>query len=105
MKETQSYAMTEFEVTQWANAVGITKYGTLKGQLAKLREECDELEAAIEANDRAETRDAIGDIQIVMTMIGLLTDNDPRQCFFESAKIVTKRKGVMNEQGIFVKES
>ena len=105
MKETQSYAMTEFEVTQWATAVGITKYGTLKGQLAKLREECDELEAAIEANDRAETRDAIGDIQIVMTMIGLLTDNDPRQCFFESAKVVTKRKGVMNDQGIFVKES
>lgn len=105
MKETQSYAMTEFEVTQWANAVGITKYGTLKGQLAKLREECDELEAAIEANNHAEIRDAQGDIQIVMTMISLLTGNDQRQCFFEAAKVVTKRKGVMNEQGIFVKES
>ena len=105
MKETQSFAMTEFQVTQWANEVGITKYGTLKGQLAKLREECDELEAAIEANNHAEIRDAQGDIQIVMTMISLLTGNDQRQCYFEAAKVVTKRKGVMNEQGIFVKES
>jgi hypothetical protein len=50
-------------------------------------------------------RDAIGDIMIVLTMISLLTDNDLRQCYYEAGQIVTKRKGHMTDDGIFVKEA
>lgn len=103
-KETQSYAMTEFEVTQWADRVGITKYGTVEGQIKKLYEEVDELRDAWVDSNREELRDAIGDVMVVLVMIGLLTDNDLRQCFHEAAQIVTKRKGEMRADGIFYKE-
>jgi hypothetical protein len=42
---------------------------------------------------------------IVLTMISLLTDNDLRQCYYEAAQIVTKRKGHMTDDGLFVKEA
>lgn len=102
---TQSFAQSEFAVTQWADKVGITKYGTVEGQLKKLYEEVDELRDAYRKANKEELRDAIGDCMVVLVMIGLLTDNDVRQCFFEAANVVTKRKGKMNEEGIFVKEA
>jgi NTP pyrophosphatase (non-canonical NTP hydrolase) len=101
--DTQSFAATEFNITRWADKVGITKYGKLEGQLKKLYEEVDELRDAILANDNAEIRDAIGDIMIVLTMVSLLTDNDLRQCYYEASQIVTKRTGHMTPDGIFVK--
>jgi NTP pyrophosphatase (non-canonical NTP hydrolase) len=97
MKETASFAMTEFKVTQWADKVGITKYGTVEGLLKELRD-------AYRKADKKEIRDAIGDCMVVLVMIGLLTDNDVRQCFFEAAEIVTKRTGHMTPEGIFVKD-
>ena len=101
---TQSFSATEFAVTQWADKVGITKHGKLEGQLKKLYEECDELRDAIRTNNTAEIRDALGDCMIVLTMISLLTDNDLRQCYYEASEVVTKRKGHMTPDGIFVKE-
>lgn len=103
-KETQSFSQTEFEVLHWADKVGITKHGKIEGQLAKLREEVQELHDALAANDHAETVDAVGDIAIVLTMICALKDIDLRQCYYSAAKVVTKRKGHMTEDGIFVKE-
>ena len=102
-KETQSYAMTEFEVTQWADRVGITKYGTVEGQLKKLYEEVDEVRDAIKSGDMAEFRDGIGDVVTVLVMLCLLKDVDLRQCFYEAANVVTKRKGEMKADGIFYK--
>ena len=103
MKETASFAATEFAVTQWADKVGILKYGTVEGQIKKLYEEVDELRDAWIDSNRKELRDAIGDCMIVLEVIGLLTDNDVRQCFFEAAQVVTKRTGHMTPEGIFVK--
>ena len=101
---TQSFAASEFDVIQWADKVGITKYGTLEGQGKKLAEECQEVIDAIKAGDNAALRDGIGDVLIVLIMIGLLSDNDVRECLAEAAAIVTKRKGHMTPEGIFVKE-
>lgn len=103
MKDTASFAMTEFDVTQWADKVGITKHGTVEGQIRKLYEEVDELRDAWLANNNAEVRDALGDILVVLVMVSLLTDNDLRQCFYEAAQVVTKRTGHMTPEGIFVK--
>jgi NTP pyrophosphatase (non-canonical NTP hydrolase) len=103
--ETQSFAQTEFEVTQWANKVGITQHGTVEGQIKKLYEEVDELRDAWVDSNREELRDAIGDCLVVLVMISLLTDNDLRQCFHEAAQIVTKRKGQMKADGIFYKDA
>jgi len=62
MKDTQSFSSTEFAVMQWAQARGIYDNGTALGQAKKTLEEAMELVAAVEANDRAEIADAIGDV-------------------------------------------
>lgn len=105
MKETQSFGMTEFQVMQWAQERGIYKNGTALGQAKKTLEEAAELVAAIEANDRAEIADAIGDVMVTLINVAVLTDMDVRQCFYNAYKVIEPRKGYMNEQGQFVKES
>ena len=105
MKETQSFGMTEFQVMQWAAARGIYENGTALGQAKKTLEEAAELVAAIEANDRAEIADAIGDVMVTLINVGVLTDLDVRQCFYNAYKIIEPRKGHMNKDGQFVKES
>jgi NTP pyrophosphatase (non-canonical NTP hydrolase) len=105
MKETQSFGMTEFQVMQWAQERGIYKNGTALGQAKKTLEEANELVAAIEANDRAEIADAIGDVMVTLINVAVLTDMDVRQCFYNAYKVIEPRRGYMNEQGQFVKES
>ena len=105
MKETQSFGMTEFQVMQWAAARGIYENGTALGQAKKTLEEAGELVAAIEANDRAEIADAIGDVMVTLINVGVLTDLDVRQCFYNAYKVIEPRRGFMNKDGQFVKES
>ena len=105
MKETQSFGMTEFQVMQWAEARGIYKNGTALGQASKTVEEAWELLVAIAKNDRAEIADAIGDVVVTLVNVAVLTDLDVRQCFYNAYKVIEPRKGYMNENGVFVKES
>ena len=105
MKETQSFGMTEFQVMQWAQARGIYDNGTALGQAKKTLEEAGELVAAVTANDRAEIADAIGDVMVTLINVGVLTDMDVRQCFYNAYKVIEHRKGYMNKDGQFVKES
>jgi phosphoribosyl-ATP pyrophosphohydrolase len=105
MKETQSFGMTEFLVMRWAQDRGIYENGTALGQAKKTLEEAGELVAAIEANDRAEIADAIGDVMVTLVNVGVLCDLDLRQCFFNAYKVIEPRKGIMGKDGIFYKES
>ena len=105
MKETQSFGMTEFQVMQWAQARGIYENGTALGQAKKTLEEAGELVASIESNDRAEIADAIGDVMVTLVNVAVLTDMDIRQCFYQAYKVIEHRKGYMNKDGQFVKES
>jgi NTP pyrophosphatase (non-canonical NTP hydrolase) len=105
MKETQSFGMTEFNVMQWAAARGIYENGTALGQAKKTVEEANELLAAVTANDRAEIADAIGDVMVTLVNVGVLCDLDVRQCFYNAYKVIEPRKGYMNKDGQFVKES
>lgn len=105
MKETQSFGMTEFQVMQWAAARGIYENGTALGQAKKTLEEAGELLAAVASNDRAEIADALGDVMVTLVNVAVLTDMDLRQCFFKAYKVIEPRKGYMNKNGQFVKES
>jgi len=69
MKDTQSFSSTEFAVMQWAQARGIYDNGTALGQAKKTLEEAMELVAAVEANDRAEIADAIGDVMVTLVNV------------------------------------
>jgi len=105
MKETQSFGMTEFQVMQWAEARGIYENGTALGQASKTVEEACELLVAIAKNDRAEIADAIGDCMVALTNVAVLTDLDLRQCYYKAFKVIEHRKGRMNANGVFVKDS
>ena len=105
MKETQSFGMTEFQVMQWAEARGIYENGTALGQASKTVEEACELLIAIAKNDKAEIADAIGDVMVTLVNVGVLTDLDVRQCFYNAYKVIEHRKGYLNKDGVFVKES
>lgn len=105
MKETQSFGMTEFQVMQWAAARGIYENGTALGQASKTLEEACELLIAIAKNDRAEIADAIGDVVVTLVNVAVLTDMDVRQCFYKAYKAIEHRKGYLNANGVFVKES
>jgi len=105
MKETQSFGMTEFAVMQWAQARGIYENGTALGQASKTVEEACELLIAIAKNDKAEIADAIGDVMVTLVNVGVLTDLDVRQCFYNAYKVIEHRKGYLNKDGVFVKES
>ncbi len=104
MKETQSFGMTEFAVMQWAQARGIYENGTALGQASKTVEEACELLIAIAKNDKAEIADAIGDVMVTLVNVGVLTDLDVRQCFYNAYKVIEHRKGYLNKDGVFVKE-
>ena len=105
MKETQSFGMTEFQVMQWAEARGIYENGTALGQASKTVEEACELLVAIAKNDKAEIADAIGDVMVTLVNVGVLTDLDVRQCFYNAYKVIEHRKGYLNKDGVFIKES
>lgn len=105
MKETQSFGMTEFQVMQWAQARGIYENGTALGQASKTVEEACELLIAIAKNDKAEIADAIGDVMVTLVNVGVLTDLDVRQCFYNAYKVIEHRKGYLNKDGVFVKAS
>jgi len=105
MKETQSFGMTEFQVMQWAQERGIYENGTALGQASKTLEEACELLIAVAKNDKAEIDDAIGDMMVTLVNVGVLTDLDVRQCFYNAYKVIEHRKGYLNKDGVFVKES
>jgi len=105
MKETQSFGMTEFQVMQWAEARGIYENGTALGQASKTVEEACELLVAIAKNDKAEIADAIGDVMVTLVNVAVLCDMDVRQCFYQAFKVIENRKGFLNKDGVFVKES
>jgi len=105
MKETQSFSSTEFAVMQWAQERGIYENGTALGQASKTLEEACELLIAVAKNDKAEIADAIGDVMVTLVNVGVLTDLDVRQCFYNAYKVIEHRKGYLNKDGVFVKES
>lgn len=67
----------EFEpIREWAEKKGIYEKGDTKTQFLKLLEEVGELSKAILKKDIAETKDAIGDIVVVLTNLTELANND-----------------------------
>ena len=75
------------------------------GQLVKLTEEVRELEDAFISDDRAEEIDAVGDIMVVLIGYCMQRDLDIMECLASAYEEIKDRKGRVNEQGVFVKES
>ena len=100
-----SYANTEISVIQWGEARGIVQNSTPYAQALKTQEELNELFEAIENKDVAAMKDAYGDILVTLVMGCACADLDLVECFKGAYNEIKHRKGYLNKNGIFVKES
>ena len=100
-----SYANTEIAVIQWGEARGIVQNSTPFSQALKTQEELDELFDAIENKDVAAMKDAYGDILVTLIMGCACADLDLVECLKGAYDEIKHRKGYLNKDGIFVKES
>ena len=100
-----SYANTEIAVIQWGEARGIVQNSTPFAQALKTKEELDELFDAISKQDVAAMKDAYGDILVTLIMGCACADLDLVECLKGAYDEIKHRKGYLDEDGIFVKES
>lgn len=100
-----SYADIEMKVVQWGEARQIVQNSTPYAQAKKTQEELYELFEAIEDGDREAMADAYGDILVTLVMGCATADLDLLTCFQGAFLEIKDRKGFLNKEGIFVKES
>lgn len=100
-----SFADVEMKTIQWGEARGIVQNSTPYAQAKKTQEELYELFEAIEDGDREAMADAYGDILVTLVMGCATADLDLVTCFQGAYNEIKNRKGFLNKEGIFVKES
>ena len=100
-----SYAKLEILTIQWGEARGIVQNSTPYAQALKTKEELDELFDAISKQDVAAMKDAYGDILVTLIMGCACADLDLVECLKGAYDEIKHRKGYLNKDGIFVKES
>jgi len=100
-----SFAKTEMDVIVWGQNRGIVQNSTPYAQALKTKEELDELFDAISKNDREAMIDAYGDILVTLVMGCACADLDLKTCFEAAYEQIKDRKGFLNKDGIFVKQS
>ena len=90
------------KIRAWAGDKGIYKSGDPKTQMLKMVEECGETAKAILNNDRAEIKDGIGDMVVVLTNLAHLSGFTIEECIQAAYSEIKDRKGKM-ENGTFIK--
>lgn len=89
-------------IREWAKEKGIYNSGDSKTQYVKLMEEAGELAQAILKQDKAEIKDAIGDMIVVLTNLARLEDMYVEDCIGSAYEVIKNRSGQM-VNGTFVK--
>lgn len=100
-----SWAITELNVIRWSEERGIIPNSTSLAQYKKAQEEMHELQTAIIDRDRAGIIDGVGDVLVCLINVCALEDLDMNQCLEAAYQEIKDRKGYMNSDGIFVKET
>jgi len=89
-------------IRMWAKQRGIFDKGDVKTQYVKLMEEAGEVAKALLNNDKAEIKDGIGDMVVVLTNLAHLAGFTIEECIDEAYDVISKRQGNMIN-GSFVK--
>jgi NTP pyrophosphatase (non-canonical NTP hydrolase) len=100
-----SYNIIELDVIRWAEDRQILKHGNVKTQLLKTMSELGELADAVIKNDRSEIVDGLGDVLVTLIVVATMLDLDLTNCLERAYDEIKDRKGYLNENGVFVKES
>ena len=90
------------KIRDWAKERGIFDKGDVKTQYVKLLEEAGEVAKALLADDKAEIKDGIGDMVVVLTNLAHLSGFTIEECIDEAYDVISKRQGNM-VNGTFVK--
>jgi NTP pyrophosphatase (non-canonical NTP hydrolase) len=95
----------QFElIREWAKEKGIYDSGSSGVQYLKLIEEAGELAEALLKKNKAEIKDAIGDMVVVLTSIAKFEDMLIEDCINSAYNVIAKRTGKM-VNGTFVKDA
>jgi len=98
------YFELEHAVEEWAKNKGILDKATPMAQALKTLEETTELCTAINANDRTEIIDAMGDIMVTLIIQAKMQDITLEECLESAYNVISKRTGkIVNGQ--FVKDN
>ena len=100
-----SFAKQELKVIRWSEARKIIPNSTPFAQSMKAVEEINELVDALREDKREDAIDAIGDTLVCLINVCALMDVNITDCLAAAYEQIKDRKGYMNEQGIFVKQS
>lgn len=99
-----SYAETEMNVIQWAEARRIIPNATSQTQLLKTMSELGELADAIIKRDRAGIIDGLGDVLVTLIVVAALEDLDLKECLASAYAEIKDRRGTLTKDGVFIKE-
>jgi NTP pyrophosphatase (non-canonical NTP hydrolase) len=97
------YRELEQLVIKWADEKGIFEKGTPSAQCDKTLEEVMELSTALHNDDKAEIKDALGDILVTIIIQAEMQGLELEDCLLTAYNVISKRKGRMIN-GQFVKE-
>jgi len=100
-----SYADVELAVIRWSEARKIIPNSTPLAQSIKAVEEINELVDALRNNNKEEAIDAVGDTVVCLINVCALLDVNLTDCLDAAYEQIKDRRGYMNAEGIFVKES
>ena len=100
-----SYAELEMKVINWSSARKIIPNSTPFAQSIKAVEEINELVDALRDDNKIEAIDAIGDTVVCLINVCALLDVNLTDCLEAAYLQIKDRRGYMNEEGIFVKQS
>lgn len=95
----------EMSVVRWSEARKIIPNSTPFAQSIKAVEEINELVDALRDNNKTEAIDAVGDVTVCLINVCALLDVNFTDCLAHAYEQIKDRKGTMNAEGIFVKES
>ena len=97
------YFELECAVESWAEEKGILEKATPMAQALKTLEETTELCTAINADDREEIIDAMGDIMVTLIIQAKMQNISLEKCLESAYNVISQRTGRM-VNGQFVKD-
>ena len=95
----------EMDVIRWSEARQIIQNSTAWAQYIKGVSEMGELGDAILKKDKAQAQDGVGDVLVCLINLCAILDLDMCTCLDAAYNEIKDRKGYMNSNGVFIKET
>jgi NTP pyrophosphatase (non-canonical NTP hydrolase) len=92
-------------VIKWADDKQLLTKEKSLGQMCKVIEEVGETASALVKNNQEALKDGIGDSFVTLIILAKQNGLEPSECLEVAWNEIKNRKGKLNEQGVFVKQS